>query len=159
MLSRVARERYGLVETTLAQSRGMQRHRHEQARQRRCAFARRPAPAARRARAHSRYTPVVLELPDQIVDRGRVTQRDQVEVARVQPWQVRVADRAQIEVERRAPETAQAARGGNSVAASSRASARGDRQPETRPLVDNGFRGSRTCPEFYGRGLGRQPEN
>jgi len=73
--SRVARERHGLVETTLAQTRGMQGHRHEQARQWRRAFA---DGLRQQYSENSRVCiyPVVLELPDQIVGWGRESQRD-----------------------------------------------------------------------------------
>jgi len=73
--SRVARERRGLVETAFAQARGMQGHRHEQARQGRCAFVdgeRQQDPENSRVCIY----PVVLELPDQIVGWGRESQRD-----------------------------------------------------------------------------------
>jgi len=73
--SRIARERRSLVETPLAQARGMHGHRHEQSRQRRRAFVdglRQQDPENSRVGVD----PVVLELPDQIVGWRRESQRD-----------------------------------------------------------------------------------
>jgi len=96
---RVARQRHGLVEATLAHARGVQGHWHEQARQRRRAFGN----CLREQYAeHSRVgiNAVVFELPDQIVRGWSESKRHHGRRWFVLPWQVRMTDTAQIEVRR-----------------------------------------------------------
>ena len=129
---------------------GVQRHRHQQPRQRRGALR---APPRQQHAEHARVgdDALVFELADQVVDRRLEAQRRSSSAPWiVAPGKIRVADAAEIEIQRGAfgkPHRQQ--RGGNSVAASSRDSARGAVNLKLPPLVDNGFAGSRTCPQVF----------
>ena len=91
---------------------------------------------------------VVLELADQVVDRRFEAQRAPARRGECRgPGQVGVAEAAEVEVERGARESAQAAARRKQRGREERAKA--PRRPSTASRaqsVDNGFRGSRTCP-------------